>query len=80
MNLVHVLDFMDISFYSLSMFLSAGPRTPEYGGGDGGGGIECGRHDVSGVSRAGGKYERGISSYYYQIRMIIYYSDSIEIT
>ena len=38
MNLVHVLDFMAISFNSLSMFLSAGPRTPEYGGGGGGGG------------------------------------------
>ena len=37
--------------------LSAGPRTLEYGGG--GGGIECGRHDVSGIWCKGGEYERG---------------------
>ena len=29
--------------------------------GGGGGGTECRRYDVSGVSREGGEYERGVS-------------------
>ena len=40
--------------------IRAGTRILEYGGGGGGGRIESRWHDVSGVSREGGEYERGL--------------------
>ena len=40
--------------YELLNTTRAGPRTLDYGGG-----IECGRHDVSGIRCKGGEYERG---------------------
>ena len=39
--------------------IRVGPRTLEYGGG---GGMERGRHDVSGIRCKGGEYERGLGN------------------